>query len=34
MVYVPAGEFQMGSENGNSDEKPIHAVYLDAFWIN
>jgi len=34
MVYVPAGEFQMGSEDGNDDEKPAHTVYLDAFWID
>jgi formylglycine-generating enzyme required for sulfatase activity len=34
LVYVPAGEFTMGSDNGNSDEKPIHTVYLDAFWID
>jgi formylglycine-generating enzyme required for sulfatase activity len=34
MVYVPAGEFQMGSENGAADESPVHAVYLDAFWID
>ena len=34
MVYVPAGEFQMGSENGTSDEKPVHTVDLDAFWID
>ena len=34
MVYVPAGEFQMGSEDGEDDEKPIHTVYLDAFWID
>lgn len=34
MVYVPAGEFTMGSDNGDSDEKPIHQVYLDAFWID
>ena len=33
MVYVPAGEFLMGSENGNSDEKPQHTVYLDEYWI-
>ena len=25
-VYVPAGEFQMGSENGSSDEKPVRRV--------
>jgi formylglycine-generating enzyme required for sulfatase activity len=34
MMYVPVGEFQMGSENGDSDEKPIHMVDLDAFWID
>jgi formylglycine-generating enzyme required for sulfatase activity len=34
MVYVPAGEFEMGSDDGNSDEKPVHAVALDGFWID
>ena len=34
MALVPAGEFQMGSENGNDDEKPVHTVYLDAFYID
>ena len=34
LMYVPAGEFQMGSENGGADEKPAHKVYLDAFWID
>ena len=24
----------MGSEAGNDNEKPVHAVYLDAFWID
>jgi serine/threonine-protein kinase len=33
MVFVPAGEFTMGS-NDYSDEKPPHTVYLDAFWID
>jgi formylglycine-generating enzyme required for sulfatase activity len=33
MVYVPEGDFTMGSNN-NDDEKPIHLVYLDAFWID
>ena len=32
-VYVPAGEFEMGG-NKHGDEKPIHTVYLDAFWID
>jgi len=34
MVYVPAGEFVMGSDSGYSDEQPVHTVYLDAFWID
>jgi serine/threonine-protein kinase len=34
MVYVPAGEFQMGSEDGDDDERPVHTVYLDAYWID
>jgi serine/threonine-protein kinase len=33
LVYVPAGEFTMGSEI-YGDEQPIHPVYLDAFWID
>lgn len=31
MRTVPAGEFLMGSEDGNFDEKPVHRVYLDAY---
>jgi formylglycine-generating enzyme required for sulfatase activity len=34
LVYVPAGEFTMGSEIGSEDEQPSHTVYLDAFWID
>ena len=33
LLYVPAGEFTMGSIFG-SDEKPVHKVSLDAFWID
>jgi formylglycine-generating enzyme required for sulfatase activity len=35
MVYVPAGEFLMGSEDAeaDSDEGPEHTVYLDAYWV-
>jgi len=28
MVYIPAGTFQMGSNNGDSDEKPVHPVEI------
>ena len=34
MVYVPAGEFSMGSDNGEADEEPIHIVTLDAYYID
>ena len=34
MALIPAGEFQMGSNDGGNDEKPVHTVYLDAFYID
>ena len=37
LVYVPAGEFEMGDDLGGEnyrDETPIHAVNLDAYWID
>jgi len=36
MVYVPAGEFLMGSPEGvgEDEEHPQHTVYLDAYWID
>jgi eukaryotic-like serine/threonine-protein kinase len=38
LVFVPAGDFLMGSDDGDayalSDEKPQHLVYLDAYWID
>jgi formylglycine-generating enzyme required for sulfatase activity len=34
LVYIPAGEFEMGSEEGDSDESPVHTVYLDAYWMD
>jgi formylglycine-generating enzyme required for sulfatase activity len=33
MVYVPEGEFTMGSDDV-WNAKPVHNVYLDAFWID
>jgi formylglycine-generating enzyme required for sulfatase activity len=33
-VYVPAGEFHMGSDSGPADQQPMHAVTLDTFWID
>ena len=34
VIYVPAGEFQMGSNDGRDNEKPVHAVVLDGFWLD
>ena len=34
MVMIPAGEFQMGSAEGDDDEEPVHTVYLDAFYMD
>ena len=34
MVSVPAGEFTMGSQDGDSDERPVHKVQLNAFDID
>jgi formylglycine-generating enzyme required for sulfatase activity len=33
MVYIPAGGFTMGSNDGENDEKPPHKVYLDGYWM-
>ena len=34
MVYVAPGSFQMGSERGVDDEKPVHKVTLtNGYWI-
>lgn len=33
LVYVPAGEFTMGSASF-LDEQPVHQVHLDAYWID
>ena len=34
MVLVPAGEFVMGSGEGNEHERPEHQVYIEAFLID
>lgn len=36
MVWIPAGVFQMGSEDeqAKEDELPVHGVSVDAFWMD
>ncbi len=32
-VWVKGGCYQMGSRSGSSDEKPVHKVCVDGFWM-
>jgi eukaryotic-like serine/threonine-protein kinase len=34
MVFVPDGEFTMGNDHGDSEDKPAHPVYLSSFYID
>ena len=34
MILVPEGTFVMGWDAGEPDERPAHAVSLDAFYID
>lgn len=34
ILYIPKGKFLMGNENGEKDEKPLHSVYLNEYWID
>jgi formylglycine-generating enzyme required for sulfatase activity len=33
-VYIPGGEFQMGSEQMSIRERPIHLVTVAAYWLD
>ncbi|MEO0166889.1 MAG: formylglycine-generating enzyme family protein [candidate division WOR-3 bacterium] len=33
LIKIPAGTFTMGSNDGDDDEKPVHTVYLDEYYI-
>ncbi len=33
MQAIPGGEFRMGSNRGNPDERPVHPVKVDPFWM-
>ncbi len=34
MVLIPSGEFSMGSEAGEADERPVHPVKVDSFYMD
>jgi formylglycine-generating enzyme required for sulfatase activity/uncharacterized membrane protein YkvA (DUF1232 family) len=34
MVWIPAGTFGMGSEDFYPEERPVHQVSIDGFWID
>ncbi len=34
MVLIPKGEFLMGSDDSDYDEKPAHKVFIDDFYID
>lgn len=34
MVLIPSGEFEMGSNEEQANERPAHTVYLDAFLMD
>jgi serine/threonine-protein kinase len=34
MALIPAGAFRMGSESGQVDERPVHEVRLNAFFMD
>ena len=33
LALVPGGEFLMGSEDAEEDERPVHRVHLDDFYL-
>ena len=33
LVLIPAGWFWMGSETGQDNERPVHRVWVDAFYL-
>ena len=34
MIYLPGGDFMMGSSQGNADEGPVHKVTLSSFLMD
>ncbi len=34
LVLIPAGEFPMGHEEGDNDEKPVRRIFLPSFYLD
>ena len=34
MVWIPGGDFKMGSDRHYKEEAPVHTVSVDGFWID
>ena len=34
MVWIPGGTFLMGSDKHYPEERPVHRVTVDGFWID
>ena len=33
LIFIPGGTFEMGSNKGSPDEKPVHSVTVDSFYM-
>ena len=34
MVWIPGGNFKMGSKRFYPEERPVHEVCVDGFWMD
>jgi formylglycine-generating enzyme required for sulfatase activity len=34
MIWIPGGTFRMGSNDFYSEERPVHRVKVDGFWMD
>jgi len=34
MTWIPGGEFRMGSNDFYPEERPVHEVGIDGFWMD